>query len=334
MKKIIVLFCLISIAGQSQDIVSTANVFLKSLDDTQKTTAQYSLDSEERFNWHFVPRERKGVCFRTFTAVQRTAALEFLKASLSEQGFMKATSIMALDNVLREIEGRPSNDTYRDPLNYYITIFGQPSTKEPWAWRIEGHHVAINFSSVNNEIGSSTPSFFGSNPAIVPSGAEKGKEILKLETDLGFQLINSLSDGQKKKAIISEKALPEIISSNSRKAQPLSPYGIPYTELSEEQKKIMLQLLNVYIKNYQLGFANKLMEKVKKAGIDNLSFAWAGGFSGGTGNYYRIQNSVLLIEYDNTQTNANHVHTTVRDLTNDFAEDILREHYQKEHPKN
>ncbi len=332
MKKLTLILALISFQSHAQDIASIANAFLNTLDNNQKSTAQYSLDDGERFNWHFVPRERKGVCFRTFSESQRSAALSFLKASLSDQGYTKATSIMALENVLREIENRTSTDTYRDPLNYYITIFGTPSAKAAWAWRLEGHHVAFNFASANNEIMSSTPSFFGSNPGIVPGGAEKGKEILKSETDLGFELINSLNAEQKKKAIISEKALPEIISFNTRKAQALSPSGIIYSELSKDQQKTFMKLLNIYVKNYQFGFANRLMEKINKAGIENLSFAWAGGFVGGTGNYYRIQGPMLLIEYDNTQTNANHVHAAVRDLTNDFAEDILREHYQKEHP--
>ena len=92
-----------------------------------------------------------------------------------------------------------------------------------------------------------------------------------------------------------------------------------------------MQLLNVYVKNYQFGFAKRLMDKIEKAGIENLSFAWAGSLQPGAGQYYRIQGPMLLIEYDNTQNNANHVHSVVRDLTNDFAGDILREHYEKEH---
>jgi hypothetical protein len=112
----------------------------------------------------------------------------------------------------------------------------------------------------------------------------------------------------------------------------LTPAGLLYTEMNETQQKLFMKLLNVYIDNYELGFAKTLSAKIKKAGIDNLSFAWAGGLAPGVanGNYYRIQGPALLIEFDNTQNNANHVHTVVRDLTNDFAEDILREHYQNE----
>ena len=330
-KKFLIIFCFISIHVSAQDPASAANAFLNLLDAKQKAKAQYSLDDAERFNWHFVPRERNGACFKTFTPQQRASALALLRTSIGEPGYEKANAIMELENVLREIEGRGADDTYRDPVNYYVTIFGTPSKDKAWGWRMEGHHIALNFVSSKNEIVSSTPSFFGSNPGTVPRGPEQGKQILKLETALGFELCNSLTADQKQKAVISEKALPEIISFNSRKAQNLSPYGIRYSEMSAEQQKLFSRLLEVYVKNYQLGFAKTLMNKIEKAGIENLSFAWAGGFAPGAGNYYRIQGPMLLIEYDNTQNNNNHVHAAVRDLTNDFAEDILREHYQMEH---
>jgi hypothetical protein len=331
MIKTLLVFCLLSVRVNAQDQASAASTFLNSLNTDQKAKAHYSLDDKERFNWNFVPIARNGACFRIFTPAQRTAALTLLKISLSEQGFKKAHAIMELENILREVEGRAPTDTYRDPLNYYLTIFGTPSKDKPWGWRMEGHHLAINFSSVNNEMVSSTPSFFGSNPATVLRGEEKGKQILKLETDLGFELCNSFSVDQKKKAIFSETALPEIVMGNKRKAQLIEPLGLGYREMNEAQQKTFLRLLDVYVRNYQFDFSNRLMEKITRAGTENLSFAWAGALTSGIGNYYRIQGPMLLIEYDNTQNNANHVHTAVRDLTNDFAEDILREHYLRDH---
>ncbi len=333
MRKLILFFSVVTMQAAAQEFVTAANTFLNSLDPKSKTAALYSLDDAERFNWHFVPRERKGACFRDFSEAQRKAALSFIKASMGESGYNKTTQIMALENVLREIEGRPSNDTHRDPLNYYITFFGTPTKDKPWGWRLEGHHIAFNFAAADNQIVSSTPHFFGSNPGKVMSGAEKGKEVLKAETDGGFALLNSLSAAQKSKAVISEKAFPDIISFNSRKATLPEAPGLSYRELDPQQQKQLMSLLDVYVKDYQLGFSKKLMEKIQKAGIENLSFAWAGSQVPGTeeGNYYRIQGPMLLIEYDNTQNKGNHVHTTVRDLTNDFAEDILKEHYLREH---
>lgn len=335
MKTLLILLALLGTRAMAQQtgLISQANLFLSTLSDPLRAKAQYETNDAERLNWHFVPRERNGVSFREFNDKQRDAALGLLKLSLSQQGYQKATEIIALENVLREVENRGPDDKYRDPLNYYFTIFGKPAADKPWGWRFEGHHIAFNFLSWNNSIESSTPSFFGSNPGIVSAGEQRGKEVLKQETALGFALVNSLNDSQLKAALISDAALPEIVSFNSRKAVPLEPKGLIYGAMSDTQKEMLVKLLDVYVRNYELGFSNKLMNKIKKAGIENLSFAWAGSLKPGAGHYYRIQGPMLLIELDNTQTNANHVHTVVRDLTNDFGEDILREHYEKEHKK-
>ncbi|MGC1241281.1 MAG: DUF3500 domain-containing protein [Chryseosolibacter sp.] len=328
----VILFVFIQDAkAQTSAIESKAKDFLNQLDEARKAKASYPYGDEERFNWHFVPRERNGLPFKEMTEKQHQAALALLKTCLSEQGYQKANNIIALENVLREVESRPADDTYRDPMNYSITVFGTPSADSLWGWRLEGHHISINFSSANGEIISSTPTFWGSNPAVVRTGRYRGRQILKQETDLGFTLVNSLDMKQLRTAVISDKAPSDIFTGNQRKAELQEPKGLAYTEMNDQQKKLLMQLLNVYVKNYQLGFSKRLMDKVEKAGIDSLTFAWAGSLQPGAGHYYRIQGPMLLIEYDNTQNNANHVHSVVRDLTNDFAEDILREHYQKEH---
>ena len=332
MKMALILIVLFSTTGVAQNnLAEKANMFLSSLPDPLRQKAQYKFDDDERYNWHFVPKSRNGISFRDFNPAQRDAALDLLRTSLSTQGYQKATAIMELENVLREVEGREPSDKYRDPFNYYLTIFGTPDKDKPWGWRFEGHHMALNFSSISNKIESSTPSFFGSNPGTVPSGPERGKQILKDESELAFSLVNSLDADKLKVALISETALPEIVSSNSRKAIPLTPAGLSYSSMNDQQKTLFNKLLNTYVKNYELGFSNKLMEKIRKAGIEKLTFAWAGSMKPGAGHYYRIQGPMLLIELDNTQNNANHVHSVVRDLTNDFGEDILREHYEKEH---
>jgi hypothetical protein len=320
-----------SVYAQTAQLASKANEFLHMLDEAQRARTRYNFEDEERLNWHFIPRGRNGISLNDLNEKQRQAALNLLKASLSQQGYQKATNIMALENVLREVESRGQDDKYRDPLNYYFTVFGSPETEDVWGWRFEGHHISINFSASDGMLVSSTPTFWGSNPAIVRSGRETGKQVLKQETDLGFTLVNSLDMKQLKTAVFAEKAPAEIITGNQQAAGLQEPKGLAYTEMKEAQKKLFLQLLNVYVKNYQLGFSKRLMAKIEKAGIENLSFAWAGSLQPGAGHYYRIQGPMLLIEYDNTQNNANHVHTVVRDLTNDFAGDILKEHYNRDH---
>lgn len=330
---ILLLTLLASANAQTPDHMVQATKFLATLDEPLKAKAVYPYDDSERVNWWFVPRSRNGLPLRDMNATQRSAAMSLLKASLSDQGYQKASGILALESILRDVEGRAANDTYRDAQNYYFTFFGTPSADQPWGWRIEGHHLALNFTSLKGVVEASTPSFMGANPAVVPRGPERGKQVLKQETDLGFILVNSLSKDQLKTARFSDTAPSEIISGNNRNASVLDPKGISYRELNDDQKKILMQLLDLYVKNYQLGFSSKLMASIRKAGIENLSFAWAGSMQPGAGHYYRIQGPMLLIEYDNAQNNANHVHTVVRDLANDFAEDILREHYEREHNK-
>ncbi len=338
--KNIALFIFLAITNvqcTAQHLSEKATNFLNTLSPELKSQALFSLSDSERMNMNYVPIERKGPTFHDFNDKQKQAALELLKASLSSQGYHKSTEIMQLENVLYMMENnttkKPEGKTHRDPLNYHLCIFGKPSPNDFWGWRFEGHHISLNFTSTNGKIVSSTPSFFGSNPGIVQIDQDKGKEVLKSETDIGFKLINSLTPAQLKVAIISDVAPGDIITGNKRKVENIETDGIQYSSLTADQKKIFMVLLDVFISNYELNFAKAFMDKIKKAGIDNLYFAWSGALKPGIGNYYRIYGPVLLIEYDNTQNHANHVHTVVRDLTNDYGEDILREHYKADHHK-
>jgi hypothetical protein len=321
-----------TVQKQKTDMASAANKFLQTLTPEQKVKTQFPFDDEERYHWHYVPMERKGITLNDMNATQHKAAMDLLHVVLSDKGFEKTTAVFNLENVLKEVEKRPADDKYRDAGNYHFSIFGNPMDSI-WGWRLEGHHISFNFSSENNQFISGTPGFIGANPAVVLSGPEKGLEILKEETKLGFTFLNSLDTAQKQKAIIITRAPSDIITGNSRKAVIDNPRGILYSELTKEQKKIFLQLLNLYIQRYKQEFAAKMMKDIEEAGLNNLRFAWAGALQPGVGNphYYRIQGPTIIIEYDNTQNNANHVHTVIRDLKNDFGGDQLLEHYKNGH---
>ena len=321
-------------AQSSKSIQEAAEKFLQTLSPDQKAKATFSYDQQERYNWHFIPKEdRKGITLNELNTGQRNAALQLLHSSLSDTGYNKTISIMQLDAVLKELENRGPDDHYRDPGKYYFSIFGEPSPKKIWGWRLEGHHISFNFSSENNRIVSGTPGFLGANPAVVLSGPEKGKQILKDETELGFALLHSLDADQLKKVIISAEAPGEIITGASRIAMISDPKGILYSELTGQQQKDFLQLLSIYIHRYTRLFAMDMMHEIETAGLNNLRFAWAGANEPGLGHphYYRIQGPTIIIEYDNTQNNANHVHTVVRDLKHDFGGDELMEHYKSQH---
>jgi hypothetical protein len=320
----------------AQQVLEKANTFLNSLSEELKAKTLFSMEDSERFNMNYVPIPREGVTFHDFNEVQKMAALELLRASLSEEGFRKSQEIMELEKVLRIIENddndkMPDGRPRRDPLNYHFCIFGSPSKDKPWGWRFEGHHLSLNFTSSNGAISSSTPTFFGTNPGIVLSTEYKGKEVLKKEAELGFALVNSMSPEQLKTVVFTDVAPRDIISLTKRSVEQLEPLGISYTDLTQIQKNTLVALVDLYIRNYESDFAAGFRDKINQAGIDNLYFAWAGSLQPGKGHYFRIQGPTLLIEYDNTQNNANHVHTVVRDLTNDYGEDVLKAHYEKDH---
>jgi len=318
----------------SQELNALATKFLNTLDAELKSKTIFTLDDEERLNFNFIPIIRKGPTFHDFNDEQKQAAMDLLRTSLSAEGFRKTKEIIALENVLLEIEGgkfKMPDGSGRDALNYHFCVFNDPATQQFWGWRFEGHHISFNFVASKGKIVASTPSFLGSNPAIVREGKQKGKEVLKLETQLGFDLVNSLSKEQLGKALFSEEAPREIFTTNKQEVTNLDPLGISYADLNKSQKEALEKLLMVYLDNYESGFSQSLLDKINTTGMDKLSFAWAGSLTPGKAHYYRLQSPVILIEYDNTQNNANHVHTAVRDLTNDFGRDLLKEHYSESH---
>lgn len=314
-----------------QEMAQAANNFLASLTTDQKSKTVFEFTDAERQHWHFVPMARKGLPFKEMTPPQRLLAHALLSSGLSSRGYGKAVSIMSLDEILKELE--QGKGPVRDPELYYLSIFGKPDGKagaQPWGWRVEGHHVALNFTTVNGLIAGTTPSFFGSNPGEVKNGPRAGQRVLGREEDLGFELINALSDEQRKMAIILEKAPADIFNVPGRndwtKAE-----GIAQSALTDAQKAVLTKLIHEYIDRCRSDLAAQDWAKIEKARLDKIFFAWAGGMEPGKPHYYRVQGPTFVLELDNTQNNANHVHALWRDLTNDFGADLLKEHYENGH---
>jgi hypothetical protein len=323
---------LISAAGQ--DMVSAASKFISTLDTSQKSKALYPFDVDERYGFHFFPIEdRKGITMNDLSSSQKQEAMNLIKTCLSDQAVKKVAAIMQLENILKELEHRKPEDHYRDSGRYYFAIFGLPGANTIWGWRLEGHHVSFNFSAEQKNLVAGTPGFLGANPAIVQTGPEKGKQVLKEETDMGFALLHSLTKEELKKALIDTIAPKEIITFVSRKAVIENPSGIRYDEMTIKQQQQFLQLINLYVHRYTKLFADQMLKEIQQAGLNNLRFAWAGAQQPmiGKAHYYRVQGPTIIIEYDNSQNNANHVHTVIRDLKRDFGGDVLLEHYRLSH---
>jgi Protein of unknown function (DUF3500) len=316
-----------------------ANRFLAALDANQRGKASILFDSDERMNWHFIPNnirvsvdslgDRKGLPLREMSPDQKHLASALLAAGLSQTGYIKAVTIMSLDEVLRAMGNDPS---HRDPENYYFSVFGSPSDTGTWGYRVEGHHLSQNYTIVNGKVVDG-PSFFGANPAEVRQGPRKGLRTLAKEDDLGGELIHSLDEQQKKVAIVDPTAYPEILTAVSRKAALQGqPSGLPASKMNARQFDALMTLIEEYARNVPHELAEGRIAQMNKAGR-NIYFAWSGGINLGEPHYYRVQTSYFLIELDDTQDNANHIHSVWRDLNGDFGEDLLQQHYKTSHHK-
>jgi len=336
MKKIFLLLytlLILIITIKAQETVVKANQFISLLNNEQKLETLFPFDDNERYNFHFVPIERKGITFNELNLEQTKAGLALLKSCLSEQGYKKAIDIVAMESILKEIENRKPEDKYRDPGNYHFSIFGIPSNKTFWGWRFEGHHISYTFSFDKKIMVSGTPGFLGTNPAMVLTGPSKGMEILKDEKEEGFQLLQSLTKLQLQKTIIDTIAYKDILTFDKRNADISPKVGIKYSELNLVQQALMLKLIKVYVYRYTHLFAESMLKEIQEAGLESILFAWAGSTENKIGqpNYYRVQGPSFIIEYDNTQNNANHIHSVIRDLKNDFGGDELMNHYKRDH---
>lgn len=302
-----------------------ARAFLGTLTEEQKQKAVFPFQSEERLNWHFVPKDRNGLPYKAMTGEQKQAAQNLLRVGLSQTGYKKTSQIRQLETVLHELE---NNNPIRDTELYYFTIFGEPSEKGTWGWRYEGHHVSLNWTVLKGKVIASSPQFLGTNPAEVRSGALKGLRILSAEEDIARALLHSLSDAQKQEAVLSDKAPNDILTSAQRKAAIQEDKGVAFKTLTKEQQGLLLSLIQEYASTQNPELAKQRLDALRKAGLDTIKFGWMGGAERGQPHYYRVQGTTFLIEYDNTQNNANHVHTVWRDFKGDFGADLLEEHYK------
>jgi len=306
-----------------------AQAYLASLNEKQRAQSQAPYDTDKRVGWHFIPKdERKGLQIKHMDQKQRKAAHKLLSAALSKVGYEKSKTIMQLEQVLHILEGEGGRNI-RDPERYYFTVFGEPKETGRWGLSVEGHHLSLNFVVEDGEMISSTPTFFGANPAtmmseVEGSGVPKGTRVLKDEEQLAFDLLESLDEGQRKKAVIAEEAPREIRAAGEAQPPVSEPEGIAAADLKKPQMAILRKLINAYAKNVPADEASERLAAIKQAGADKIHFAWAGPDKPGIGHYYRVQGPTFLIEFVNTQPDAagnpaNHIHCVWRDLSGDFA---------------
>jgi hypothetical protein len=275
---------------------------------------------------------------------QRMLVHRILSASLSSQGYLKATGIMHLDELINRFydslyyKKGIDDSTYTfvknllwSPRNYYFAFFGSPNDTR-WGFKLEGHHLSVNFTFVGDKI-SVTPFFVGTDPAEYLSSEYAGWRVLGQEEDLGIKLINSLTTDQKKKAIKSEEVPADIITAAESGKRLVENWGIKTAELDKKQKAMVQYIIREFVFNLEYDKAVIEYDKIVKAGIDNIYFGWIGGQEEKQAHYYILNGPSFLIEFDNNggpRKSANHIHAIWREKGNEYGEDVLKNHYLTE----
>lgn len=363
-------------------MAEAAAAFVASLDDGQRAAAAWPFPSDdERRRWYYTPTDHGGLPLAAMRPGQQRLAFALVASGLSRPGYVAAATIVGLENVLDHVEGWRTTwgrERGRDPGLYYLRVFGEPHAEGTWSWRFGGHHVSVNHLVVAGEVRASTPCFLGADPASSPLLGPHPLRPLAGVEDLGRELVRSLDEAQRARAVLSGVAPVDLVGANrSRVGEgdvplPLgevwrgrfdgelaelvgtmqermeraaglrpehvealrltdAPKGLPAAALRPDQQEVLRALLDAYVRRVPDELADAEAEKYAGARIEALSFAWAGSLEPGEGHYYRVQGPRLLVEYDNTQRGANHVHSVWRDPDGDFGEDVLALHRQAHH---
>ena len=309
-------------------MTKAAKRFVESLSGDQRDKTIYEYMDGERIFWYYPPVNRHGLALRDMDDDQRQIAYSLMETGLTDRSFDQAKLIIEHESVLGPLEKEAGVRSFvRDPDLYYWTVFGDPgSDKEPWGWRVEGHHISLNFSLWGDKFLSMTPFFFGANPAEVRKGPKKGLRILDQREDLAFELMNSLDQGQTSKATIYGEAPYDILTYNASRVSLPPEEGLPASKMNDTQKDILRNLVNVYVNQVRTDMAQEKLQRLEDEGFDGLHWAWGGPVEEGKEHYYRIHGGNFVVEFDNRQNGANHIHSVWRDVENDFANDVLREH--------
>jgi hypothetical protein len=323
--------------------------FLRTLSDEERKQTKYSFSDTLRLKWTNLPVglvPRPGIAYGSLSDSSRIAFHRLLSAMLSSQGYLKITSIMQLDDILNTLiqQAYETGELTQQVLtslqnlkwshgNFFISVWGEPQNREPWGINFGGHHVALNIT-VNGKILSMSPLFLGTDPAEVRSGKYAGWRVLSKEEDYGFLLLHSLSEIQKRKAVLNQETPKDIITHPNSSQRITGYYGLSAKELTKDQKAILQILIQEYTHNFDHAYAHVLYDKITRRGLDKIYFAWIGSQEKHQPHYYLINGPDFLIEYDNYPGSGNHIHLILREKGNDFGEDILKQHYlNSEHHK-
>ncbi|HIF00258.1 MAG: DUF3500 domain-containing protein [Fuerstiella sp.] len=301
-------------------MAQAATRFVEGLDHSQKLQATFKYDDPERINWHFIPRERKGVGLWDLNGAAAESAQALVRTGLTAAGYHKVLEVRSLEEVLYLFEGGEEAErrAKRHPHRYYVSIFGTPGAKGLWGWRFEGHHLSLNFSVENGKIVSSTPEFFGANPGLIDAGPGRSLRVLGKREDIARQILKACPADKQAQLWLSKEAPKDIRGGGV--AQPVvdKPQGLAYADMSTEQQSLMKTLIAEYLTAMPATVVRERMQRITSEGMDGIHFGWWGGSELNQPHHYVLQGKSFIVEYNNTQNSANHVHAIWRNLAGDF----------------
>lgn len=332
-----------------RQMAEAAQAFLAALSPEQRTRAQFPFDADTvRTHWSNLPAmfvERGGVRVGDMSDLQRRRLHDLLRASTNSQGYQKIAGVIRLDEVLHE-EAAAAVDRGERTLpkglveswtsaNYWVSFFGRPGAESTWGWQLSGHHLGANFTVVDDRM-SFTPLFLGAEPNEIMQGLEAGWRVLSHEAERGFELLQALDESQRARAVLDSEVPRDVLAGPGRKGSLKDFAGLPASALTGAQRMLLWALVEEYVANADHDAAGAQLAKIQADGLDRLHFAWIGPVDDVSARYYyRVHGPSVLIEYVVESgvggETANHVHSIVRDPSNDYGEDWLGRHYREHH---
>jgi len=348
------------IANRMKD---AALAVLQSLTDDERAEAHLPFDDPRRQVWMYWPREMTGdsypgVSLHRLNLEQRGLIMQLVATGVDYPTLAQIGAVMALDIPLDAVE-QYTRTALRDPMRYWVTVFGDPADSGTWAWQFEGHHVSINHVIIDGHVVASTPLFLGASPAMVKKGQHVVTRPCGPEEDAGRALWQSLAGERLERATLAAPApidivvhrLPEVpevarpgdnvhplgafqhlmlsLEESAKEALTLqrnTPVGLPRSDMGAGQRALLDDLIELYVGRLPEELTRSELTRLEAAGLDGIHFAWAGPGEAGAPHYYRLHGPTFLVEYDCVQDGANHVHAVWRDPERDFGRDPLRRH--------
>ncbi len=312
--------------GIPDQMRSAATVLLRELDGSQRLLAARPFADHAARRWmEYRPRPRPGACVADMSVAARKGACRLLATALSDHAYAQAMAIIALEEVLDRREGWRRG---RHSGDYWVSVFGDPAGDEPWSWRFEGHHLSVTMTLLGDDV-SPAPVFLGANPACVGYAGQPVSRPLAPEEDLARALLDELGPAGRAAAVVADHAPGDIRSGpRPRAGEGIEPLGVAAAGLGPAPRAVLGQLVALYLSRLAAGLAAREAARISAG---QLHFAWEGPVTPRTRHYYRVQGDDLLIEYDNTSDDGNHVHTVLRRPRSDFGDDVLAGHYRQAH---